>query len=181
MSDAFTGEIRMFAGTFAPVDWHFCDGSTLPISQYNALFALIGTTYGGDGHSTFGLPNMTGRTPIGTGAGTGLTARTLGQAGGEAGVAVTTAQMPAHTHTVSTVKDNATTDTPGSTVLPAASGTTTVTLYTKVDATVSETDVVLNPSSISPNGGSQPHDNVMPSIGINFIICVNGGLYPTPS
>jgi microcystin-dependent protein len=180
MSDGFTGEIRMFAGAFAPVNWHFCDGSTLPISQYQALFALIGTTYGGDGSSTVGLPNMTGRTPIGTGTGTGLTARTLGQTGGEVGVVVTAAQMPAHTHTVSTVKDNATTDTPGNTVLPAASGTTTITLYTKVDASVPETDKVLNPSSILLTGGSQPHDNVMPSLGINFIICVNG-LYPTQS
>src|SRR3569623_1528496 len=111
--DNFLGEIRMFAGNYAPEDWHFCDGSTLQINQFDALYALLGTTYGGDGRVTFGLPDLRGRAPVHKGTGTGLPPVTLGQKGGSETVSLPAANLPPHTHPLNAVNAPATTNTPG--------------------------------------------------------------------
>ena len=182
MSDAFIGEIRTFAGPGIggepPQGWMFCYGQELNISQYEPLFALIGTTFGGNGVSTFNLPDLRGRTPIGQGSAPSLTPRVLGQTGGTTTTALTTGQMPAHTHNVMAGTGTATTDTPGQTVLIANSGTNT-TLYTKVDSSdPKQVACVFDPNAVSNSSGtSQSHGNVMPSLGVNYIICFNG-LFP---
>lgn len=181
MSDAFTGEIRTFAGPGIggepPQGWMFCYGQELNLTQYEPLFSLIGTTFGGNGVSTFNLPDLRGRTPIGQGNGLSLTPRVLGQTGGAPTTTLTTDQMSAHTHTVMAGTGTATTDTPGQTVLMASSGTNT-TLYTKVDpADPKKNPFVFDSQSVSNSGGSGAHNNVMPSLGVNYIICYNG-LYP---
>ena len=182
MSDAFTGEIRTFAGAGIggepPQGWMFCYGQELNPSQYGLLFSLIGTTFGGNGVSTFNLPDLRGRTPIGQGSAPSLTQRVLGQTGGTTTTILTSAQMPAHTHPVMAETGNATADTPGQTVLIANSGTNT-TLYTKVDSTdPKQVAFVFDPNAVSNSSGAgQSHTNVMPSLGVNYIICYNG-LYP---
>lgn len=182
MSDAFTGEIRTFAspgiGGEPPQGWMFCCGQELNPTQYELLFSLIGTTFGGNGVSTFNLPDLRGRTAIGQGNGLSLTPRVLGQTGGAPTTTLTIDQMPAHTHAVMAGTGTATTDTPGQTVLMASSGTNT-TLYTKVDATdPKQVSFVFDPNAVSScSGAGQSHTNVMPSLGVNYIICYNG-LYP---
>lgn len=179
MSDAFLGEIRMFAGTFAPQDWKFCDGSVLKAADYNVLFSLIGAVYGGDGITTFALPDLRGRTAVGLGAGPGLTNRNIGQTGGETAVALNTSMVPSHTHPVMASTNSATTATPGNTVILATPPTSTTTMYTKVDASdPKEKTFTFDPLAVANFTGGQAHANVMSSYGMNFIICVNG-LYPT--
>jgi microcystin-dependent protein len=174
--EGILGEIRAFAGNFAPVNWLICDGSQQSISTYNALFALIGTTYGGDGISTFALPDLRGRLAVGQGQGTGLTSRRIGENGGTVQATVTEATMPAHTHTVivSTASDTSvptpTADTyPGSTITSAG----TATGYLPSSAT-GFTQKTLDPAVIRSTGASQPHSNVMPCLAVNYIICMNG-------
>lgn len=123
MSDPFVGEIRMFAGDYAPEGWALCNGQLLSVSQYQTLFALLGTTYGGDGSSTFALPDMRGRLPVHFGQGTGLTPRTLGASGGSETVALSTAQMPSHGHTMQASADPASTTDPSGNVLAKVTGT----------------------------------------------------------
>jgi microcystin-dependent protein len=164
MADSYLGEIRIFAGNFAPVGWHLCDGSLLSIAEYNALYALLGTTYGGDGVSTFGVPDLRGRLAVGQGNGTGLTPRVMGQS---FGTEIANAAWPVHTHTLMASSSAAAIGTPGGNVL--ATTTTDVPLY----------DVKSNPKAfdaraINSAGGSQPHMNVMPSSCINFIISTSG-------
>lgn len=181
MSDPYLGEIRMFGGAYAPVDWLFCDGSLLSVNQYQALFSLLGVTYGGDGVTTFAIPDLRGKTPIGMGSGTGLTTRILGQKGGETAVTLTIGQTPAHTHPVMASTDNAGSYTPGGTTVLAGTAATP-TVYTNIaGADPSRKTFVFNVNAVAVNAGGQSHDNVMASIGINFIICVVNGLYPTPS
>jgi microcystin-dependent protein len=177
MSDAYLGEIRMFAGLQPPQYWQFCNGQILNISGNEALYSLIGVTYGGNGSTTFALPDLRGRVPVGQGTAVSppLSPRTLGQTGGVTTVTLTAAQMPTHTHQVMAANANATADTPSNGVVFAGSGSNT-TLYTKVDP--SDTSFVFDPNAVSSSGGSLPHDNVMASRGINFIICVNG-LFPS--
>lgn len=166
MSEAFIGEIRIFGGNFAPRGWNFCDGSTLPIAQYDALFALIGTTYGGDGQSTFSLPDLRSRAPLHQGQGPGLTPRVIGEVGGTENVTLVTAQLPAHTHGLQATTSDATTPTPSASVMLAANAG--VKLYSPKPATVA------TGNSAATTGGSQPHSNVMPYLAVNFIIALEG-------
>jgi microcystin-dependent protein len=167
MADSYLGEIRIFAGNFAPVGWQLCDGTLLPISQYDALYALLGTTYGGDGATTFGVPDLRGRLAIGQGTGTNLTPRVMGQSFGTEIATVPQNGWPVHSHALMASSNTATSGTPGGNVLAAT--TTAVPLY----------DVKTNPKAfdaraVASVGGGLPHQNVMPSSCINFIISTSG-------
>jgi len=175
MSDYYIGEVRMFAGLQAPGNWLFCEGQELAITAYQALYSLIGTAYGGNGTSTFKLPDFRGRVPVGKGQGAGLTARALAATGGENAVTLLLSQMPAHTHPVMAGAGNGTTNVPGTGVMLAASGTTT-TLYTKVDSTA--TSFAFKSDVVGYNGAGVAHSNIMVSTGVNFIICYFG-TYPS--
>lgn len=171
MSEPFVGEIRMFAGNFAPRGWAFCDGQLLAVSQNDALFSLLGTIYGGDGRTTFGLPGLRGRTPIHAGHGPGLSNRSLGAKSGEENVTLITNQLPSHTHSIV-----ATTDT-GDEAAPAGrrpSGGAGLNPYR--DGAVSTQ--FGTSGGASPNGDSQSHTNMMPTLVINFIIALVG-IYPS--
>ena len=161
MSQPYVGEIRMFAGNFAPAGWMFCDGSLLPISEYETLFNLIGTTYGGDGQSTFQLPDLRGRLPIHQGNGF-----TLAETGGVETVTLTAAQIPAHSHPfLASTTAGATRDPSGNVLGTAVGGS----FYRQQAPTAA-----LGASSISSTGGSQPHDNFQPYLCISFIISLFG-------
>lgn len=169
MSTPFIGEIRMFAGTFAPVGWELCQGQLLPISEYEALYVLIGTTYGGDGQTTFALPDLRGRAPVHQGQGPGLSNRVPGQAFGTETVTLTLQQMPAHAHPLPAATGLATSTSPVGAV-PAA---------VAEDAAYSASrDVVMQADAVSPAGGSQPHANLQPSLAVHFIISLFG-IFPS--
>ena len=136
--DSFIGQIMMFAGPFAPVNWALCNGQTLQISEYPPLFSILGPTYGGDGRTTFGLPDLRGRVPMGSGVGIGLSPRVTGQRYGSENVTLSVAQMPAHSHSAET--------------------------------TISGSSVAAKLNAA--------HDNIQPSLAMNYIICVNG-VYPS--
>lgn len=176
MSTPYIGEIRMFGfGTRgAPNGWQACDGSLLPISEYDALFALIGTTYGGDGQTTFGVPDLRGRLPIHQGTGPGLSTYVIGQRAGTETVTVLPTQMPAHTHTLVATTAAATAVTPGTTLLPAAvSGDT---FY--VNTITGNNRVAMSAQSTSNSGGSQPHENRMPTLTVQYCIATQG-IFPS--
>src|SRR5215468_4860592 len=158
MSSPFIGEIRMFAGNFAPAGWAFCNGALIPISENDALFNLIGTTYGGDGQNTFALPNLQSRLPVHVGPGFAL-----GQSGGEETVTLTTSQIPAHSH-VPLANSS-----PGTQPSPAAGlwagSSPSLNQYSQAAPGVNAA-----PGALSNAGGSQPHDNMVPFLAINFII-----------
>ncbi len=166
MAQPYVGEIRLFAGNFAPAGWAFCQGQLLPISQNDTLFSLIGTTYGGDGQTTFALPDLRGRLPIHQG-----NSFTIGQTGGAEEVTVTTSQIPAHAHPFLASSGNASDNNPSGNVL----ATPTVDIYipTGPFATMAS-------PAISPVGGSQPHTNFQPYLCLNFIISLFG-IYPSPN
>lgn len=168
--DQYLGEIRMFAGNFAPVGWALCNGSLLSIAQYDALFALIGTTYGGNGQTTFALPDLRGRIPIhmGQNPSTGTTYN-LGQAGGVETVTLTSQQMPAHTHQVYATTADGTQSSPANGLWAKSA------LNEYSTATAPVTAMAAN--AVVPVGGNQPHDNIMPYQCINFIIATEG-LWP---
>lgn len=171
MSEPFVGEIRMFAGNFAPRGWAFCDGQLLAVSQNDALFSLLGTIYGGDGRTTFGLPDMRGRIPIHTGTGPGLSPRNLGAKFGTESETITTNQLPAHTHSFFASADIANTPNPDTAVLGVA---------TSVDPYIGNItpDTGLSPDAVTNAGGSQQHTNLMPFLCIHFIIALFG-IYPS--
>lgn len=177
MVDAYTGEIRLFAGDFAPTDWMMCDGRALAIATYQDLFGLFGTTYGGDGVNYFNLPDLRGRLPVGSGQGKGLSKYVPGQAGGENTVALTPANLPPHRHDIQVSANAATSPTP-STSLTLATVDPGLHLY--VDTTqgtvTGTTDFSAN--AIGAGGGGRSHDNIMPCLGLNYIICVANGVYP---
>lgn len=177
--DYYLGEIRIFAGNYAPQNWLLCQGQSLNIAEYQALYSLLGTLYGGNGVSTFNLPDLRGRIPVGQGTGPGLTARTLGQTGGSETVTLTSANLPAHSHAFNTLAAPATTG-----VLAAgngnqafAQGASGAMTYLKNTAP-SPTATTLDAASYGSSGGGQAHNNMMPSMGLSFIIAVDGGLYP---
>jgi len=178
MSDPYVGEIRMFGGTYAPQDWHFCDGSLLNISEYNALFALLGTTYGGNGTTNFALPDLRGRLPIGQGQGPGLTDRVLGELDGKEEITLTVTQMPAHNHLVMASTAAGTQASPQNGVLasPVSVGGsapgTPINEYITIKTTY--TKGLMDPQAIGTLGGSQPHDNMMSSLPLSFIIALQG-------
>ncbi|MBV8278844.1 MAG: phage tail protein [Verrucomicrobia bacterium] len=163
MSDPYVGEIRMFAGNYAPAGWLFCEGQLLSIAENAVLFQLIGTTYGGDGINTFALPDLRGRLPIHQGSGF-----VLGQLGGSETVTLTTQQMPAHTHTVYATTDSNTASLPGGNYL--ASGPD---IY---DQNKPGTDTMA--PAISSAGGNQPHNNFHPYLCVDFIISLYG-IFPS--
>jgi microcystin-dependent protein len=162
MSQPYVGEIRMFAGNFAPAGWMFCEGQLLPISEYETLFNLIGTTYGGDGQSTFALPDLRGRLPIHQGGGF-----TLAENGGVEQVTLNTQQMPAHSHPFLASTNVANLTSPQG---DALGKTTSIKIYDPIPAPPS----VMDPSAIGLTGGSQPHSNFQPYLCINFIISLFG-------
>lgn len=178
MSDPFIGEIRMFGGNFAPLNWAFCNGQLLSISEYDALFALIGTTYGGDGQSTFGLPDLRGRIPIGEGSGPGLTPRVIGESAGTETVTLTQNQLPTHSHTANVT--SVTGDLPGPAInaVPAALASPGRFYAAPSNVAPQPHTVAMNPASIGPAGGNQPHDNIMPSLCVSFIISL-AGVFPS--
>jgi len=165
----FVGEIKMFAGSFAPAGWMFCEGQLLAISEYDTLFSLIGTTYGGDGQSTLALPDLRGRIPLHFGGGL-----VQGESGGSETVTLAVGQLPAHSHGVLATGDLATDTAPAGKVL-GASTAATVSPY-GADAPL----VDLAPQTVAAAGGSQPHDNVQPFLCVNFIISLFG-VYPSRS
>jgi len=161
MSSPFIGEIRMFGGNFAPVGWAFCDGSLIPISENDALFNLIGTTYGGDGQNTFALPDLRSRVPIHVGPGFAL-----GQSGGTESVTLTTSQIPAHSHMPTCFAGGGNQNKPDGGVWASSSPAT----YFASAAP----SVTMDPAAIGSAGGSQPHDNMVPFLVINFILSLFG-------
>lgn len=178
------GEIRMFAGNFAPRSWAFCDGQLLPINQNQALFSILGTTYGGDGQTTFGLPDLRGRFPMHPGFGPGLTPRSLGEEGGAENVTLTTAQMPAHTHPATTQVNAEASDAEGTRTnpedaIPAKSGSGDPDWADEGSASVELSDQMHSATTtVGSAGGNQPHNNMPPYGCINFIICLQG-IFPS--
>lgn len=175
MSDCFIGEIRLWSGVRIPDDWALCNGQTMQVSQYQALFALIGTTYGGNGATTFQLPNLQGMLPIGQGSGPGLTPRTIGKTTGTATVTLGAGTTPAHTHVMQASTAAGSTGTPDPTLVLAAPETN---LYN--NGSVATSVIALNDAAVTPWGPTttQPHNNMMPSTSLNYIIALNG-IYPT--
>lgn len=169
MAQPYIGEIRMFAGNFAPAGWKFCEGQTLAISENDTLFNLIGTTYGGDGESTFGLPDLRGRVPIHQGVNSSMT-YVLGESGGVEAVTLTTQQMATHNHVLLAT----TTAAQVPNVANALPATGTISQLYWGDPP----DNTAAPQAIGNTGGSQPHNNFQPYLCVNFIISL-GGIFPT--
>lgn len=179
--EGYIGEIRAFAGNYAPEYWHICDGSSLPINQYQALYSLLGTRYGGDGVNTFNLPNLLGRMPIGQGQGPNLTARTLGSYGGSETVALTVSNLPAHTHFVMIDTTGTPTKAPNSNTLLGVMSSPEAEILGYLPGSVTgPATIVMDPRTITATGGNQPHSNIMPCAATTYIICVDRNLYPTP-
>jgi len=169
MAQPYVGEIRMFAGNFAPAGWMFCEGQLLPISENETLFQLIGTTYGGDGESTFALPDLRGRIPIHQGNGF-----ILAETGGAEEITLTVSQIPAHSHAML-----------GSANIANGVSPTNQVVATSTEVTVSpygsdNPQTNLSPQAVSAVGGSQPHTNFQPYLCINFIISLFG-IFPSPT
>ncbi|MGF1728813.1 phage tail protein [Photobacterium kasasachensis] len=173
MTEPFIGEIRMFGGNFAPRDWAFCDGQLLSISQNEALFSLVNTYYGGDGRSTFALPDLRGRLPMHYGSGPGLQTRLLGSRFGYEKIPLSKDQIPSHNHDLMASSQAADDDAPGGNTL----ATPAVNAYGPQSTTPTK-NVTLAATAVSDTGGSQPHYNLMPSLCINFIIALKG-TYPS--
>lgn len=171
MSEPFVGEIRMFAGNFAPRGWAFCDGQLLAVSQNDALFSLYGTIYGGDGRTTFGLPDMRGRIPIHAGQGPGLSPRAIGSRAGAEQETVTVNELPTHSHTFNAVSTAATETSIGANETMAQS--------VGYDAYVpNQNTTTMSSNNVSAVGGSRAHNNEMPFLCVNFIVALFG-IYPS--
>jgi microcystin-dependent protein len=164
LADPFVGEIRMFGGNFAPVGWALCNGQILPIAENQALFTLIGTTYGGDGQTTFQLPDLRCRLPMHQGPGV-----TLGQAGGSETVTLTVSELPGHGHPTAASSGGGNQGGPGGAVWAAAPAK----IYAGGPA-----NTPMYPLAVAMAGGSQPHDNMSPFLGVNFIISLSG-IFPS--
>jgi microcystin-dependent protein len=169
MAQPYVGEIRMFAGNFAPAGWMFCEGQLLPISENETLFQLIGTTYGGDGESTFALPDLQGRVPIHQGNGFNLA-----QIGGAEEISLTVQQVPAHSHPLLGSTAAASTNAPANNVFAGSSGSTVFPYGTDQPTTS------LQAASVTGVGGSQPHTNFQPYLCVDFIISLFG-IFPSPT
>ena len=169
MGQPFVGEIRMFAGPFVPLNWAFCDGTQLSISGNETLFQLIGTTYGGNGSSTFALPDLRSRVPVHQGSGS-----VIGQVDGQETVTLTSAQLPSHSHVLQSSSTAPSSSPTGN--LPAGTVSTAgaCDIYGQSTARLNH----LNPASMLPDGGSQPHNNIQPYLTVNFIIALNG-IFPS--
>ena len=176
MSTPYIGEIRLFGFSRMPIGWQTCDGSLLNIAENEALYVLLGTTYGGDGVNTFAVPDLRGRVPIHQGQGPGLSPYVIGQKAGTENVTLTGPQLPGHSHTMLATTAAATSRTPGTTLLPGAiSGDT---LYASDVA--GATPIGMAPVSTDIAGGNQPHDNTMPTLTVQYCISLFG-IFPTQS
>ena len=172
MSDPFVAEIRIFAGNFAPKGWASCDGQILPISQNTALFSLLGTFYGGDGKSTFALPNLQGSAPMFWGQGPGLSLHDLGEMSGSQTVTLLESEIPAHAHALNAAVVPGTLNAPDTTRALARSSGAAV--YQTSNAGL----VQMNPQTVTPAGSSFPHNNMMPTLTLFFIIALQGVFPP---
>ena len=169
MSDPFVAEIRIFGFNFAPTGWAFCDGQLLPISQNTALFSLLGTVYGGDGKSTFALPDLQGNVPMHPGQGQGLSERFLGEMGGAESVTLLNSEIPFHTHTVSVSSQLGLENHPQGQKFAAGDGVNMHAPAANLGA--------MSPSALAPAGGGLPHNNMQPYLTLNFCIAL-GGVFP---
>lgn len=167
MAQPYVGEIRLFAGNFAPAGWLFCAGQILPIAEYDVLFALIGTNYGGDGQITFALPDLRGRVPLHQGSG-----YVLAQTAGVESVTLTSSQVPTHSHALRASSAAGTSSGPGNALLAA---TGSVNSYGSGNA-----DQPMTAGALSSSGNSQPHNNMAPYLAVNYIISLFG-IFPSPS
>lgn len=180
MSNPYLGEIRLFGGNFAIRGFAFCNGALLSIAQNDALYALLGTTYGGDGVNTFGLPNLQSRIPIGQGQGPGLSPRVVGGLLGSEGVTVTQANLPVHSHSFSVSSQKGTLTAPSSIALPAApdlgNANTTASFYVDPNAAGAGATTLapMSAGTVLSSGNSQPHNNIMPVLAVNYIIALEG-------
>ncbi len=165
MSEPFIGQVVLFAGNFAPRGWALCQGQLLSISQNTALFSILGTTYGGNGQTTFALPDLRGRVPVGQGPGPGLPATSLGQVGGEAAVTLLSAQMPVHTHAMNVTTNDADSKNPSGRFLAGTASP----VYASATS-----GATLNANALSSVGGGQAHNNMQPYLGLNYIIALQG-------
>jgi microcystin-dependent protein len=180
MSQPFVGQIVMFGGTFAPVGWWMCDGTLIPISENDALFALIGTTYGGDGQNTFAVPDLRSRVPVHQGQGQGLSSYVIGEAAGVESVTLTTQQLAQHFHLMNTTAKAGTTNTPGSSTFLADEGPSGITSPLSYLPYTGATQTTLLPATIGNTGGNQPHENRQSVQAINYIISLYG-IFPPPN
>jgi microcystin-dependent protein len=172
MSEAYLGEIRLFAGNFAPRYWALCNGQIMSISQNTALFSILGTTYGGDGRTTFALPNLSGKAPMHWGDGQGLTPRVLGEMDGEAAVTLLQSQLPAHTH-VPMGQSDSNSPSPEGSVWAKTIGRRGTPAYINADP-----NAQMGIQAIQVQGGNSAHNNRQPYLAINFIICLSG-IFPS--
>lgn len=169
--EGYIAEVRLFAGNFAPRGWAFCQGQILSIAQNTALFSLLGTTYGGNGQTTFGLPDLRGRVAVGPGQGPGLPPINLGQVAGAPTHTLIITEIPAHNHTLNGVTEPGDVASPAGAFLAGTGGL-------DPEYRASGTTVGMAPQSIGVAGGSQPHNNMQPYLGLNYIICMEG-IYPS--
>jgi len=179
--DEYMGIIKLFAGNFAPQGWLYCSGQILPISQYTALFSLLGTTYGGNGQTTFALPDLRSRVPVGGGMGAAPDGSNiqLGQVGGTSTVTLNGTQLPPHSHTLSVSSENAAQSAAtAGTAIATPGALNGRTFAGTLGFNTSTPNTVLSPASIAGGGQGLPHDNMQPYLGLSYIICVNG-LYPS--
>jgi microcystin-dependent protein len=180
MSQPYIGQILMFAGNFAPAGWAFCAGQLMPISENDTLFNLIGTTYGGDGQSTFGLPDMRGRVVIHQGQGGGLSNYNLAQTGGSESVTLITQQIPSHNHFLIANSVSATGANPAGNQTVAFENVNQSPMPYSYYPYDGSGQVTMPSNSIGASGGNQPHDNIQPILALNFCISLFG-VYPTPT
>jgi microcystin-dependent protein len=176
MTSKYLGEIRMFGGNFAPSQNALCSGQTLNIAQNSALFSLLGTYYGGNGTTTFGLPDLRGRVPACMGTGAGLSPYNIGQVGGSENVTLQTTQMPSHNHMMLVNSANASLPTPGGNM--ACSQIAPVKGFWVASGANTGNPIAMNPNALSQAGGSQAHENRMPILAISFIIALSG-IFPS--
>jgi microcystin-dependent protein len=172
MSDPFVGEIRLFGFNFAPRGWAQCNGQLLAIAQNTALFSILGVTYGGDGRTTFALPNLQGQAALGEGQGPGLSYRVLGESGGESAVTLLNHEMPAHTHGAAASTNLGDQSDPANNLWATGAGGRGQNFY------ASGADVAMSSQAIGQAGGSQPHNNLPPYLALNFCICLQGVFPP---
>jgi microcystin-dependent protein len=178
MSQPYIGEIRMFAGNFAPANWATCDGQLLLIANYSTLFQLIGTTYGGDGQTTFALPNLAARVPVHTGS-NGTSTYPLGNTAGVTSVILNQNQIPAHSHPIAADSGNATTSSPANAFFANSTPKLLYTVPNGPNTPHPPTLRALNSGMVQSAGGNQPHENMQPYLTLSFIISLFGN-YPAP-